>query len=666
MKDKVKSVFVLSTAVLSFISFWRASAIVLCDLGSSAFYSGGIAAKTYGEAFPYFIIAVMLLAGLLLMAYIESSSIFTRGGIYVLVNKSMGKTMAKLSVSALIFDYLLTGPVSSISAGLYLSHFIKSLFEYFKISISFNSRIIAVIFAVCVIIYFWWKNIKGIKESSESNIKIVIFSSFVGFFLLLFSIITVVKKGFVMPAFNIRLSNESLGFIKYMDFLKPAGLLAIMIAFGHSVLALSGLETLAQVYREIEDPKIKNLKKSVFIIFIFSLIFTGALTFLSAVIIPFEKIASNYSENLLSGLAMELYIPSTLKLFLSSLVVISAFLMLLGAVNTSIVGANGIINRVAEDGVLPQSVRNLHPKYGTTYIIITIIAALQIIIVILSGGDVFLLGEAYAFGVLWSLTFDLFSLIILRFKDVDRGWYYPLNIKWGKYKIPVGLFLVFIIVFSLSFINLFTKPIATLSGISFTLILYIIFSYSEKKQPDTSTDIHNIDDEDTDEKVNITVQNDIEMLFRNFKKKNKVLVPVRNPNNLVHLKWVLENFNDEECDIVVFYVKVETGYEHSNNKNEMTSDEKKLFRQVILLAEKYGKSVEPVIVLSNEPFYVILHSAVIGGFSLIVMGVSGSMGAEVQMENIALWWGIVKPSGFNSKIDVKIIWEGRILSYTLS
>ncbi|MGC8867499.1 MAG: APC family permease, partial [Elusimicrobiales bacterium] len=333
--NKVKNVFVLSTAVLSFISFWRASAIVLCDFGSSAFYAGGIAAKAYGQAFAYFIIAVMLLAGLLLMSYIESSSLFTRGGVYVVVNKSMGKTMAKLSVSALVFDYLLTAPISSVSAGLYLSYLINSLLSYFKIGISFNPRTLAVIFSIASIFYFARQNIKGVKESSQHNLRIIVFAAVVGFLLFILSIFTIIKKGFVLPPFKLNFSEESLGWARYIDFLKPVGLVGVIMALGHSILALSGLETLAQVYREIEDPKIKNIKKTVLVLFIFSFLFTGMLTFFSALIIPFEKIINEYYENLLSGLAMELFIPYHAKIIMSILVVISAFLMLFGAVNTA-------------------------------------------------------------------------------------------------------------------------------------------------------------------------------------------------------------------------------------------------------------------------------------------------------------------------------------------
>ena len=49
--------------------------------------------------------------------YIESSAMFVRGGVYRVVKEAMGGTLAKLSVSALLFDYILTGPISGVSAG---------------------------------------------------------------------------------------------------------------------------------------------------------------------------------------------------------------------------------------------------------------------------------------------------------------------------------------------------------------------------------------------------------------------------------------------------------------------------------------------------------------------------------------------------------------------
>src|SRR5207302_8212817 len=121
------TVFVAITVMLSFISFWRAAAIVLSDLASSAYYAGGDAEKVIGKSAPWFILAVMLFSYAVRALYIESSSMFTRGGVYRVVKEAMGGTLAKFSVSALLFDYVLTGPISAVVAGQYLAGFIEDV-----------------------------------------------------------------------------------------------------------------------------------------------------------------------------------------------------------------------------------------------------------------------------------------------------------------------------------------------------------------------------------------------------------------------------------------------------------------------------------------------------------------------------------------------------------
>src|SRR5277367_3811081 len=119
ISDRVRLV-VASSVMLTFISFWRAAAIVLNDLGSSAFYAGGIAEEAVGKAAPWFILGVMLFSFAVRSVYVESCSMFTRGGVYRIVKEALGGTFAKVSVSALMFDYILTGPISGVSAGQYI------------------------------------------------------------------------------------------------------------------------------------------------------------------------------------------------------------------------------------------------------------------------------------------------------------------------------------------------------------------------------------------------------------------------------------------------------------------------------------------------------------------------------------------------------------------
>ena len=123
-------VLVATTAMLAFISFWRAAAIVLNDMGSSAFYAGAIAEHFIGKTGPWFILAIMCLAYAVRSIYIESCSMFVRGGVYRVVKEAMGSTLAKFSVSALMFDYILTGPISGVSAAYIWLAFLNELLRY--------------------------------------------------------------------------------------------------------------------------------------------------------------------------------------------------------------------------------------------------------------------------------------------------------------------------------------------------------------------------------------------------------------------------------------------------------------------------------------------------------------------------------------------------------
>ena len=194
-------------------------------------------------------------------------------------------------------------------------------------------------------------------------------------------------------------------------------MIGLLIAFGHSILAMSGEETLAQVYREVESPKLPNFKKAAFVVLRYSLILTASISFLAVLLIPDEVRMKDYADNLIGGLAMHVVGPASLRLLLNAFVVVVGFLILSGAVNTSIIGSNGVLNRVAEDGVLPDWFLKPHPKYGTTYRMLYLIVGLQLFTIVASRGNMVLLGEAYAFGVVWSFLFKALAMVVLRFKD---------------------------------------------------------------------------------------------------------------------------------------------------------------------------------------------------------------------------------------------------------
>src|SRR5471030_2921980 len=166
-------VVVATTVALSFISFWRGASIVLSDLASSMFYAGGAAEAAVGKAAPWFVLAVMMFSFAVRSVYLESCSMYVRGGVYVVVRDSMGPAMAKLSVSALVFDYILTGPISVVSAGQYLGALINELSELMHQSYRIEVNTFAAAVAVVITVYFWWTNVKGVHESSGAALRIM-------------------------------------------------------------------------------------------------------------------------------------------------------------------------------------------------------------------------------------------------------------------------------------------------------------------------------------------------------------------------------------------------------------------------------------------------------------------------------------------------------------
>src|SRR5207248_1625870 len=138
------------------------------------------------------------------------------------------------------------------------------------------------------------------------------------------------------------------------------------------------------------------------------------------------------------GMVTNLAGPSALKLGFNVFVVIVGVMILAGAVNTSLIGVNGVLNRVAEDGVLLDWFRKPHARFGTTYRILTLMALLQILTIIGSRGDMVLLGEAYAFGVVWSFALKALGVLVLRYQRNDQEYKVPFNLRLGGREIPLG------------------------------------------------------------------------------------------------------------------------------------------------------------------------------------------------------------------------------------
>ena len=631
-------VVVATSAMLSFISFWRAAAIVLSDLASSAFYAGGIAEKAIGRSAPWFILGVMFFSFAVRSVYMESCSMYVRGGVYVVVRDAMGPFMARLSVSALIFDYILTGPISAVSGGLYLGHLLNEISDLLNAGIRISPAMFAMIFGLVVTAYFWRSNTRGIHESSGKALRIMQITTVMVVMFLVWCAITLLTKGPAqippppLPS-NLTFTDESAGWLQG-TFLLRMSIVAIIVAFGHSLLAMSGFETLAQVYREIETPKLKNLKIAGTIVCVFAVFSTGVITLFAGMIIPdAQRLA--YTDNLLGGLAMHLAGPQLLRLAFHVFVVVVGVLILSGAVNTSIIGANGVLNRVAEDHVLTPWFRKPHGKFGTSYRLINMIALLQVATIVWSRGDVILLGEAYAFGVVWSFFLKALGVLVLRFKRNDQEYKTPLNLTIGGREYPIGLAITTLTLLFVALANLFSKQIATISGVGFTLVMFIVFTVSERR---IAKRLHST--KKGLEQFNLELQPEVvgESIHA---RPACILVAVREYNRMSHLHNVLVKTNLRRHDIVVMTVRgVSTGAaEYELGQNQLFTDyERELFTRVVAIAEKEGKTVDLLVVPGVNPFDAMVQTAAKLQASRLVTGVSAKMDSEELARRIGKAW----------------------------
>jgi hypothetical protein len=262
---------------------------------------------------------------------------------------------------------------------------------------------------------------------------------------------------------------------------------------------------------------------------------------------------------------------------------------------------------------------------------------LQILTILASRGDVYVLGEAYAFGVIWSFTFNSLSMLVLRFKyKGERGWKVPPNVRIAGTEIPIGLLSVFFVLLATALVNLATKSVATVAGVSFSVVFFVIFTVSEhanrKKYAlakQQMKDHFQLLQSDTVDRGPLGIR------------PGNVLVPVRDYNTLNHLRWVLDRTDTREQDVVVMTARVSTfgSAAYGLSTEQIFSDyEQTLFTRAVSVAESFGKKISLLVVPAKDPWSAVAQTAHNLESSAVVAGLSSKMTTTEQAFVLGSAW----------------------------
>jgi magnesium transporter len=615
---------------VSYVSVWRAAARALVDLGSSAFFAGGVAWAAIGSSAPWYVF-VALLVGIALRAVdIEARALFVPGGLYGSVRDALGRGPAKAAVSALFVERLMLAPLAAVVAG----HYAAALFAAVGGALpggrglTGNDGPVAV--AIAILGGVWWLHRQGRLVPDRTISRAVGASVVVLVTAAIWGLATASARGSAIPPIDIQPSLALRGLTWMPSWL--ATIAAVGACAGFALPALGSVDALAQAAVDLEQPRIKNLRRIARLISVFGLIVTGAFAFLLVALVP-ETQRADWVEAPLAGVVRALAGPVWLRGLVLAAVTGAAGVFLIGAARSAAAGVHAVLSRLVDEGILAAGLRTQHPRFGTPWRLIDATAIAQIGIVFVSGGEVMWLARASVAGLAWSAVLKTLALIrFRRLRPGSRAFRVPINPTIAGRERPIGLLLIAALIAFPAVCLFLTFDVASLAGTALLLSITILLAVSERSAAGRLEAARGgLDD------FQLMPSADEDLTHVEARPGN-ILVPVRKPGVLAHLTSALHAAGDR--DVVAMTVRV-VGVDVPDDPSaapRATDDERRLLSAVVALAEREARPVRLLIVPGANVFDAVVETAVRLGSTEIHVGESETLSADDQARLLGDAW----------------------------
>ena len=412
-------------------------AVVFADIGTSVYYTPGILYGQVGVHAALFVTMTLAVFVLLCIKYAEVAIRYPEGGGVVTVATRAIHPFAGLVGGLLILvDYFLTAALSALSGVIYLT------------VVAGPMKPVVLVVAVAALVLLGGLNLMGVKTSAQVTAAFAVAAA-AGQLAVVVGVAVHLGPSGVINTFSHLLSGPRLG---------PLG---VLTGFSGAFLAFSGLESIAQLAPAMAEPRKRVAPIAMGLVVLTVAITSPLLTLWSTTLLDPAKNDPNQFVSLLGGFAAGPVLQVS--------VAISGALLLVFASNTALIGTYNVFLALARLEFLPKALTRTNRWRKTPHVAIMVATAVPVAVIVFSRGNVGLLGDLYAFGLLGAFSVTCVALDVVRFHErhVQRLGKEAVNV--GRVRFILGV-ITTVLVSGAWITNLFAKPLATLFGGSVTLV----------------------------------------------------------------------------------------------------------------------------------------------------------------------------------------------------
>ena len=609
-----------TTALVTFLSVWKAAALALAELGISAFFVVGIARSVLGETAPWYVLAACLVAPLVRAIDIEGWGYFVTGGLAGRAEKAFGNRMASVASAASLTERFLLIAITTVLCGQYAVSFGAAWMAEWSVTARLTIQELVTVGAIILIGLIWTRNRFGLYLSQTAVAKLVWVG--IGLILVVIGLAAMTVARHPIPFLGMLVPPQELASIS------PKYILRWLTGFALVLPVLGGGDALARAAHEFPPPRLKSLRRTSLFVSIFIFITLAFSSFLYVSIVPKHE-TPIWAATPLQGIVQHIEIPAWALGFVTFFVLASALLMLIPAAQAALDDAEQMLRhasaqRARSEGLGPATQAKI-PSAP-----INVAAAAAVLIVFSSGAQITWLSRAYGMSIAAVLLVKIAVLVRLRSAQGEqRPFTAPVNLRLGKREMPLGAIALGLIVGAASLAMLLYGDIPSIAATGLIAGIGVVML---RREPEAESGV-----EEEEAPFQLSTAPDVSLGQLGIKPGN-VLVPVRHAHALSPVRAALHEAGDREVVVMTIRVLGLDVDDEAGGGSTSTPDERHLFSQVVALTERYGRPVRLLIVPAQNVFEGTIAVALRLFSSEVHVGESSTLSTDEQARLLGEAW----------------------------